>query len=78
MFPRKYTTACMPGLPIFVIAELAVSLFLAAGNVCTSHFQAGNDHELLCKIASLNSEVFIKRRVPLWRGQTTFHGVAVF
>lgn len=75
---RKYTAACATGLAVFVTGELAVPLFLVGGNICTSHFRAVNDLELLSKIASLNSEVFIKWRVRMWRGQPTFQGVAVF
>lgn len=68
MGSHKYTTARTPSSAIFFIGELAVSLFLVAGNVCTSHFLVGNDLELLSKIASLNGEIFIKKRVLLWRG----------
>lgn len=69
MGPHKYTIVCTPSLAIFFIGELAVSLFLVAGNICTSHFLVGNDLELFSKIASLNCEIFIKRRVPLCRGE---------
>lgn len=69
MGSHKCTTACTPSLVRFFIGELAVSLFLVAGNVCTSHFLVGNDLELFSRIAPLNGEIFIKRRVPLWRGE---------
>ena len=67
MGSHKYTTACSPSLAIFFIGELAVSLFLLAGNVCTSHFLGSNDLELFSKIVSLNGEILIKRRQSLWR-----------
>ncbi len=69
MGSHKYTTACTPSLARFFIGELAVSLFLVAGNICTPHFQVGNDLELFSRIAPLNGKIFIKRRVPLWRGE---------
>ena len=78
MGSHKYITSCTPSLPILVIGELAVSLFLVASNVCTSHFLVGNDLELFSKIASLNGEIFIKRRVPPWRGENFSAGGRFF
>lgn len=69
MGSHKYTAPCTPSLAVFFIGELAVSLFLVACDICTSHFLVGNDLELYSKIASLNGEIFVKRRVLLWRAE---------
>lgn len=67
---------CTPSLATFLVGELAVPLFLVDCNICTSHFVAGNDVELFSKTASLNCGIFIKRRLPLWRGGVFQWGAA--
>lgn len=71
---HKYKTGRKPRSAIFFIGELAVSLLLVSGNVCTPHFLVGNDVELFSKIASLNGEIFIKGGASLRRGETLLVG----